>query len=727
MKPDDVFQNFLADSLEVLQDCEDGVAELGNEQDNGYQVDFLFRSYHSIKGSAGMLGLPPLEMLAHSIEDLLDKIRRGGINVDDNLKELLVEGKDALEGMIVRAGSESSNLSLLPEEENLINRIRSLGKGECSLDNLLCSFLRDIKEMISEQGNRKIEQETCQKIIARIEILDLSYRNLTNSEQWEESTKIEHDNSIWVIGQEDTTELVRSISKFFQGENVHQAQDPEKVKQILLKIGELDKIGKQDSNSRLRTLIKKFDEDFTAVITSLVGLDETMFGIFKDHWSRILEQAEFHPTGDEPHQPANIETEDRSEQMVGNQEKTLRIPESRLDNFLYHVAELIIMNEHSSNFLNQIEMVPDVLQLQSLVKEFSLHSSKIHKEMLGLESSLRETRKVQVKNITRKAQRQIRKLAKKMGKKVSLEIEGDSIEVDKMIIEKLDDPLMHILRNCLDHGLESPFERIKSGKDETGKISILLKKEKKSLVLIVSDDGQGIDLEMLKAKAIADRLFSIDQLEKMDPSEISRLIFRAGLSTAKEVTTISGRGVGMDVVRKNVEVLKGSIDVRTERFKGTTITILIPLKDDLVVSKGVSFCLDSSKFIIEASNLIEIIASDKVEKFSIQGHEMVRVRDTTYPLVDFRTILGEGGQTANLNENRLIFILEAKKGQICLFADEVLGSQSFVIEEIKGFLNNINICKGTSILKDGSIGLVLDVDSIIDEYYYSSDTSSKRG
>jgi len=718
MKVDDTFQDFLAESLEALHDCEDEIAGLGNEQENGAVVDFLFRSYHSIKGSAGMLGLLSLERMAHSIEDLLDKVRQEEIHVDDNLKELLVEGNNGLERLIVRAGRDKADPNLLPEEEDLINCIRSFEKGEYSLNNLLGSFLRDIKEIISVKDNRTVEPEKWQKIISRIERLDLDYRNLTISEQGG-GIKVDHDNGRWIIGQEDTTELVKSINQFFQVENHHQIGDPEKLKETVSQIGELDKIAKKDSSNRLSSLIKEFKEDFTAVVASIVGLDETLFGILKDHWSRILEQAEFHPNGDEPKQAVNIEIKVGSEQGGKKQENTLRIPESRLDNFLTQVAELIIMAEHSSNFGNQMETVTDLSQLQSLVKNFRLHTSNMSKTMLTLESSLQDIRKIHVKNITRKAQRQIRELAKKMGKKVFLEIEGDDIEVDKSIIEKLDDPLMHILRNCLDHGLESPVERVKCGKAETGKISISVKEGEKTLALIVSDDGRGIDLEELKAKAISNGLFSQDQLEKMGSSEISRLIFRAGLSTTKEVTTISGRGVGMDVVRKNVEALKGSIDVSTEKFKGTTIAISIPLKENLVVSRGVLFRIGSSEFIIEAANLIEILSRNKVETFSIQVRQkMVKVRDVIYPLIDFKIISGEGRQTISLNGNRLIFVLEAKKGQFCFSADEVLGSQSFVVKEMNDFMKDVNIYKGTAILKDGSIGLVLDVDRIVDEYYF---------
>ncbi|MBW2034567.1 MAG: chemotaxis protein CheA [Deltaproteobacteria bacterium] len=718
MEIDDSFQVFLDESLEALHDCEDGIAELGNEQENGAQVDLLFRNYHTIKGGAGMVGLHSLERMAHSIEDLLNKIRQGEIHVDDNIKKLLGESNDVLDGLIMRADRDKADHSLLPEEEDLINYIRSFDKGEYSLNNLLRSFLKDIKELISTQGNRIIEPETWQKITSRIEGLDRDYRNLITPNQEGGSIEINPGNGRWVIGQKDTTELVKLISRFFQGKNEYQVGDTEKPKEIVPQISKLAKIAEQDANNRLSSLIKEFKENFSAVITSPVGLDEMLFGIFKDDWSKILEQAEFHPNKDEQNQALIIETIVCRGQSGTSQENTLRIPESRLDKFLNQVAELIIMTGYSTNFGNQMEMVTDLSQLQSLSKKFILHANDMFKATLNLESSLKSIRKVQVKNITRKAQRQIRELAKKMKKKVSLEIEGDHIEVDKMIIEKLDDPLMHILRNCLDHGLESPVERVKCNKGETGKITILVKEEEKSFVLSVSDDGRGIDLEGVKAKAIANGLFSADQLEKMGPSEISQIIFQAGLSLAKEVTTISGRGVGMDVVRKNVEVLKGSIDVRTERFKGTSITISIPLKENLLVSKGILFRIGSSKLIIEAANLIEILSPDKFENVSIQNqYKMVKVRDVICPLIDFKIKSGEGRQTTNLNGNKPIFFLEANKGQVCLSADEVLGVQSFVLKEMNSFLKDVNIYKGTAILKDGSIGLVLDVDSIVDGYY----------
>ena len=717
MKVDDTFQHFLDEGLEALHDCEDVIAESGDGQENGDRIDFLFRNYHSIKGSAGMLGLHSLEKMAHSIEDLLSKVRQGDIHLDADLKGLVLQGNDALEELIVRACRDKADPNLLPEEAELIRCISFLGNRECSLESLLGSFVKDIKEIVSDKGNREIESELCQKIISSIERLDQDYQGLARPKQGRKSTKTAYDTGRWVFGHKDAAELAKSIGKFFQDENEHQPGDPGKLKEIVSQIDELDKIAEQGQDSKLSSLIKGFKEDFTAVITSPVGLDKTLFMLFKDHWWEILNQTGFHPNSYEPKQAADIEAKPGRDQSEKGQKNTLRIPENRLDKFLTQVAELIIMAEHSSNFVNRMEMVTDLSQLQSLVKDLDLHTSNMSKTMLNLESSLQDIRKIKAKNITRKAQRQIRELAKKMGKKVFLEIQGDDIEADKNIIEKLDNPLMHILRNCLDHGLESPGERVKCGKSETGRIRISVKEEEKTFLLIVSDDGRGIDLEGVKSKAIANGLLSQGQLEKMDSSEISQLIFQAGLSTAKEVTTISGRGVGMEIVKKNAEALKGSIAVSTESFKGTTITISIPLRDSLMVTKGVLFRVGSSKFIIEAENMIEILSLDKVQIFTIQGwQKMITVRNTAYPLIDFDGTLGQGRATTKLTGTMVIFVLEAKRGQVCLSADEVLGMQSFVVKEMNGPMNDINLYKGTAILKDGSIGLVLDVDSVVDEY-----------
>lgn len=183
MEADETFHEFLAESLEVLNDCEDEIAELEIEQENGPLVDSLFRNYHSIKGSAGMLGLLSLEKMAHSIEDLLNNVRQGETHVDDSLKELLVEGNDALEGLIVHVGGDKADCNLLTEEEDLINRIRSFDKGGYSPDDLLCSFLKDIKEIIPVESNRTVEPEACQKIFYRIDRLDRDYSRLATSEQ----------------------------------------------------------------------------------------------------------------------------------------------------------------------------------------------------------------------------------------------------------------------------------------------------------------------------------------------------------------------------------------------------------------------------------------------------------------------------------------------------------------------------------------------------------------
>ena len=378
------------------------------------------------------------------------------------------------------------------------------------------------------------------------------------------------------------------------------------------------------------------------------------------------------------------------------------------------VGDLIIMTEHSSNFLNRMESASGQSEVEALTKEFKSHTGHMSKSVFSLESSLRDVRKVQLKNITRKAQRQMRELARKLGKKVSWEIVDDHIEVDKMIVEKLADPLMHILRNCLDHGLEAPDERKKLGKEETGKITISAREEERNFILTISDDGRGIDLDKVREKAISNGFLTAEQLDKMPPGEVTKLIFTAGLSTAKKTTTVSGRGVGMDVVSKNIDELKGSIAVATEKLKGTDTIISIPLNDNLVVSKGVLFRTGENRLIVETDNLMEILSEDKVETFTLHDEqEMVRIRDEVYPVLANHTIFGAEEKRTAQNGNRLFFVLEAGDGKSCLCADEVLETQSFVIKKMHDYFKDCRTFKGSAILKDGGVGLVLDVDNIL--------------
>ena len=711
---DESFQCFLSEGFEALNECEESLSGLRVGKENKDTVDALFRHYHTLKGGAGMVGLTSLEKMAHSVEDLLGKVRKGDISFNEKLKEMLIEGNVVLDSLMARVENGTQSPDLLPEEEGLIQNIRSFGQGGEPLEGFVGSFLKDVREMISVEEHGTVDPETFRKIVSRIERLDNEYKAMLLPEYNDVEVKTKSDKGRWVIGKRDVSDLINSITPVFQEEKGHGAADAGAEKELLAKLTELERITQKYSNNGLRPMIKEFRDDIKVVVESAIGLDERLIGVFKEEWLKFVSKLEFQPIVEKPETPEKAEEVKAPEQKKITQENSFRVPQSRLDVFLEQVGDLIIMTEHSSNFLSRMERASDQAEIDSLTQEFKSHSENMSGTVFSLESSLRQVRKVQLKNITRKAQRQMRELARKLGKKVSWEIVDDHIEVDKMIVEKLSDPLMHILRNCLDHGLEAPDERKNLGKDETGKITISAREEEKNFILTISDDGRGIDLDKVREKAISSGFLTAEQLDKMSPGEITKLIFTAGLSTAKKTTTVSGRGVGMDVVGKNIEELKGSVEVTTEKLKGTDTIISIPLNDNLVVSKGVLLRTGRTRLIVETDSLTEILSEDKVETFTLYGkQEMVRIRDAVYPVLANHTLFGPEERLTALKGNRLFFVLETPDGKACLCADEVLEAQSFVIKKLSDYFADCRIFKGSAILNDGGVGLVLDVDNIM--------------
>ena len=717
---DESFQCFLSEGFEALNECEESLSGLQVGKENKGAVDALFRHYHTLKGGAGMVGLTTLEKMAHSVEDLLGKVRKGDISFSEKLKEVLIEGNLVLDSLMARVENGTQSPDLLPEEEGLIQNIRSFGEGGNPLEGFVGAFLKDVKEVISVEKHGTVDPETFSKIVSRIEKLDNEYKAMLLPEYNDEDAKTKNDKGRWVIGQRDVSDLINSITPVFKEENGYGPGDAGTQKELLAQLTELERITLKYSNNGLRPMIKEFRDDIQVVIESAIGLDERLIGVFKDEWSKFVSNLEFQPIVDKPKSPEKAEEvkapvqKQNPNQKQKEQENSFRVPQSRLDVFLDQVGDLIIMTEHSSNFLNRMESASGQSEVAALTKELKSHTGHMSKSVFSLESSLRDVRKVQLRNITRKAQRQMRELARKLGKEVSWEIVDDHIEVDKMIVEKLADPLMHILRNCLDHGLEAPDERKKFGKDETGTITISAREEERNFILTISDDGRGIDLDKVREKAISNGFLTAEQLDKMPPGEVTKLIFTAGLSTAKKTTTVSGRGVGMDVVSKNIEELKGSIKVATEKLKGTDTIISIPLNDNLVVSKGVLFRTGENRLIVETDNLMEILSEDKVETFTLHDdQEMVRIRDEVYPVLANHAIFGAEEKRTAQNGNRLFFVLEAANGRSCLCADEVLETQSFVIKKMHDYFEDCRTFKGSAILKDGGVGLVLDVDNIL--------------
>lgn len=387
-------------------------------------------------------------------------------------------------------------------------------------------------------------------------------------------------------------------------------------------------------------------------------------------------------------------------QTKESSEKNVRVRTDRLDALINMVGELVIANA----MLTQDRDV-QALQHRSLGRKVS-QLAKITRELQGLTMSMRM---VPLRATFQKMARAVRDVARKAGKEVNLVTEGEDTEIDRNMVESLSDPLLHMVRNAVDHGLEAPEVRLERGKSAAGTLRLRAYHEAGNVVIEMADDGQGLDRERILAKAVANGV--VAEEKELSDEEVYRLIFAAGLSTAERVTDVSGRGVGMDVVRRNIEALRGRIDLTSAPDQGTTFSLRIPLT--LAIIDGMLLRVGSERYILPTVCIQESVrGGDQIISTVTERGEMVAFRGQLTPIVRLNDLFGVPGGAAELADGLLV-IVEAG-GELCaLLVDELLGQQQVVIKSLSGRLGHIPGLAGASILGDGRVGLILDVGGLL--------------
>jgi two-component system chemotaxis sensor kinase CheA len=371
-----------------------------------------------------------------------------------------------------------------------------------------------------------------------------------------------------------------------------------------------------------------------------------------------------------------------------------------------NVGDLVITNAMLTQYSTTIE--------NSKVRSSVLERLELlERHIREMQDSIMSIRMVPMESIYSKFPKVVRDISKKLGKKVNFEHLGDSVEIDKAMIEGLTDPLMHIIRNSLDHGLETPEDRVASGKDETGTILIAAEQSNGQMIITIKDDGKGIDAERVAQKSLDNGIIDEHQLAQMDNNEKAMLIFGAGVSTADQITDISGRGVGMDVVKTNINKLGGIIKLDTELGVGTTITIMLPLT--LAILDGLDIAVGDVKYILPLSSIVESLqpTSDMIKKIGDGTQDLLMLREEFIPVVRLYQLFDIESKHSRLEEGMLI-VVKSGNIKVALFIDEFLHQHQVVVKPLDKNFRSVEGIGAATVRGDGSIGLILDVMGIIE-------------
>jgi len=423
------------------------------------------------------------------------------------------------------------------------------------------------------------------------------------------------------------------------------------------------------------------------------------------------------PTPKQDTTPKAQAKKELKKQMVSTKEQTIRVDVKRLDQLMNLIGELVLAKNRLIKIYNDVE---ERYEGEKFLEELNQVVSSISIVTTDLQIAVMKTRMLPIGKVFNKFPRLVRDLSRELGKKVKLIIEGEDTELDKSIIEEIGDPLVHMIRNAVDHGIEPPEERVKKGKPEEGTIWLKAYNEGNMIVIEIKDDGKGMDANILKQKAIEKGIITPQEAENMSDKEAFMLIFKPGFSTAEKVTNVSGRGVGMDVVKTNIEKLNGIIEIDSVPGKGTTIKLKIPLT--LAIIQALLVASQEDLFAVPLSNVIETVRIVEEDIYTIEGKSVLKLRDEVLPLVNMADIF-EIEKILEPEKYLYVVILGLGATKIGLIVDRFIGQEEIVIKSLGEFLKGLPGIAGATIRGDGRVTLIVDVASLMK---LAKDTHNKK-
>ena len=700
---------FLDETNEHLQNLNTQILSLEQDPENMDTINEIFRAAHSLKGMAGTMGYKRMQTLTHDMENVFSEVRNGNIKVNAGMIDVLFQCLDALEEYntnIRESSDEGQN-----DNEPLIKQLNAILKGD-SVDGAVTEAApakaapaaeKAPAAEVNTEGAKWLSiklNESQQTVLKEAAKQGKKVYGLTVKVQ--ESCILKAARAFLVFKAiEETSEIIVSEPSTQDIEDEKFELD---FSLIIISDAELDTVKKAAKNvSEIEDVIGgAMDMDSLASSAPESATEETPTTAVEAKTPAVA--AEPVPAEDE-HQPAAAAAPTpAAKKPAANKpvvNRTVRVDIEKLDTLMNLVSELIIaknslvsastMTGTSSPAVNeQIEYLESVTT--------SLHESVMKVRMVPIESTVN------------KFPRMVRDLQKKLGKKMELYMTGEDTELDRTVVDQIGDPLMHLLRNSADHGLESAEVRKERGKPEVGSIFLDAYQDGNNVVIEVRDDGNGIDVEAVKNKAIERNLVTAEQAANMPEKEIINLLFQPGFSTSEKVTDVSGRGVGLDVVKSKIESLSGEVEVKSKWGEGSTWTIRLPLT--LAIIQALMVVVGGEKYAISLGSIqtIEDISPNDIKL--VENKEVISLRGNVIPLIRLTEVL-DVESTRTPEDNLVVVIVKKGDKMAGLVIDELIGQQEIVIKSLGKYIKQCKFISGATILGDGEVALILDANALL--------------
>lgn len=690
---------FIDESEEHLQTLSDCIMVLEKEPDNKDTINEVFRAAHSLKGMAGTMGFKRMQHLTHDMENVFQEVRSDRVKVTSGMIDLLFKCLDALEGYLDNIKSTSDEGA--EDNEVIIKELNDFiakADGEAEAENKEVSEVKEAAPAATreeKEGQEKIElteeekkaireaesngqhiyamtvriQKDCLLKAARAFLVFKAVEDFGQilvyrpSSQDIEDEKFELDFSFFLASEEETDKIVAAAKAVSEIEKV----DAEEI--------HLDEYLKEAAAQEEQQAKEAATEQKEA-------------------------PAEVPKTAEKKAPAAAAKKQTNAKPVTG---RTVRVDIEKLDALMNQVSELIIAK-------NSLVSISSNESGEYQNQSFHEQIEYLERITTNLHESVMKVRMVPIESVVNKFPRMIRDLSRKLGKKMELYMTGEDTELDRTVVDQIGDPLQHLLRNSADHGLEDNATRVERGKPEVGSIFLKAFQEGNNVIIEVGDDGNGIDVAAVRDKAVERGVITAEQAENMSQKEIINLLFLPSFSMAKKITDISGRGVGLDVVKSNIEALGGDVEVRTKLGEGTTFIVRLPLT--LAIIQALMVEIRDEKYAIALGSIANIESIPVNEIKYVQAQEVIHLRGAVIPLIRLDQVL-DMEEKQEEPENLTVVIVKKGDSLAGLVVDNLIGQQEIVIKSLGKYITNNKIISGATILGDGEVALILDVNTLM--------------
>jgi two-component system, chemotaxis family, sensor kinase CheA len=651
---------FLQEAEDLLSEIDEAALALA-EGETSETIHRIFRAFHTIKGSSGMCGLTAVADFTHHIETLLDKVRSGTIPATPKLADIVLAGRDQVRAII--AAEQGGDPVPAGSSEQLIEMFRAFAGEQAAPTNPSNPHPDEPSPTKSNSGEKvwEIRFHPYSGLFTNGGNPVLLMRDLSALGACEVIT---HTDAVPPLEEIDP-----DICYLWWSATLHTSAGQDAIRDVFMFV---------EDGSELEIRAEGTGEP-SAEEGAAEAADQ-------DHAAKT-------PAGGSS--AATPKSMEPASARALTKESTVRVPAGRLDRLVNLVGELVMNQSRLTQMMTQIgapELANPVQEIERLVAE-------LRDDVLGI-------RMLPIGTLFSRFRRMVHDLSQELGKEVDLVTDGAETELDKSILDQLGEPLVHLLRNSIDHGIESAEERVAKGKPRRGTIRLNAVHTGANVVVSIEDDGHGINRAVVRAKAVEKQLIANES--NLSDKEILNLLLLPGFSTAKTVTNVSGRGVGMDVVKRQIDLLRGSVLIASEEGKGTSVSLTLPLT--LAIIEGFLVQVSDSRLIFPMFAVTENVELPGSERITKNGRNVISVRGALIPYIDLRALFLMNGTVPPIEK---IVIVEHEEERVGFVVDRVLGTHQTVLQPLGRFFRNVTVASGATIMGDGGVALILDIASII--------------